>query len=109
MVEARVQIARLGKAAGHMDGLADRIQGVIDRGTSEINALGNPFGDDMYGAQPHREFEAARASLFEGSGAGEGALPNLVSTFNDFGDAQRLGSAMLRKREELNKLGFKFT
>ncbi|MFI9504250.1 hypothetical protein [Nocardia sp. NPDC052566] len=77
-----LRIARLRKGATRLDGLQDGSEDARKKLASDSDALGEPWGNDMYGKPFAKDYLPSRAALLD-------ALSGLAKSFGDFGTEQR--------------------
>jgi hypothetical protein len=87
-------------AANKMYSLQDRVAGIRNTLSTNAAGLGEPWGNDSYGkhfANGSEGYLANRDSLIQGP---SGALPQLVTEFQSFGDDMTSAAASFERSEE---------
>ncbi|MFQ6395310.1 hypothetical protein ACLMAJ_17805 [Nocardia sp. KC 131] len=101
--EVKVTIAELRKAAHSADDLRDKVTAILATVKNDTESLGEPWGDDSYGAEFAKTYVPNRDELLHsGSDGKPAALPGLVQAFRDMSDLQTKSANYLQAVEDKN-------
>ena len=105
--EVKVTIAKLQKAARYVDDLCDKVEAIRATVTSDVESLGEPWGDDTYGEKFAPTYVPNRDDLLYSSGDGKpGALPGLVKRSAEISHALAKSANYLQAMEDRNAAQF---